>query len=204
MHTDKRAIVVTEIVLGQLRLDAFQQERNKVVFRSEDAATNRLWLRMRVEIPAEPAVVLASMCSCEFYLNGVRIGATGDLDLPRPAASTRVHSFVVPASIPPGPALLAVRQYHPPGIEAIIPFHFQQAIRVAESRRAVEVAQAISDARTLRSHIRLALFLLALGSVLAASAGVREKVPPAGTVFAVNVIVLPTVTPPAFSATSRA
>ncbi len=72
-----------------------------VVFRSEDAATNRLWLRMRVEIPAEPAVVLASMCSCEFYLNGVRIGATGDLDLPRPAASTRVHSFVVPASIPP-------------------------------------------------------------------------------------------------------
>ncbi len=145
-----------------------------VVFRSEDAATNRLWLRMRVEIPAEPAVVLASMCSCEFYLNGVRIGATGDLDLPRPAASTRVHSFVVPASIPPGPALLAVRQYHPPGVEAIIPFHFLQAIRVAESRRAVEVAQAISDARTLRSHIRLAIFLLALGSVLAASAGVRR------------------------------
>ena len=107
-------------------------------FRAEDTATNRLWLRMRVEVPAEPTVVLTRMCSCEFYLNGVRIGAAGNLDVPRPTATKGFRSFVIPASTAPGPALLAVRQYHQPGVEAVTSFRIAQAIRVVESREAGE------------------------------------------------------------------
>ncbi len=144
------------------------------VFRAEDAAQNRLWLRMRVEIPAEPAVVLTRMCSCEFYLNGVRLGATGDLDQPRPDAVRDAQIFFIPDSVAPGPALLAVRQYHPPGFEASWPvLHFRN-IGVMESRHARSAGQTINQSATRIYQFRLFFLLLALGAVLAAGAGVQR------------------------------
>ena len=144
------------------------------VFRAEDAAQNRLWLRMRVEIPVEPAVVLTYLCSCEFYLNGVRLGATGDLDQPRPAAVRDQQSFFIPASFSPGPALLAVRQYHPPGGEALFPLLRSPVIRVIESRRAGAAGQAIGQGFLRTQLARLAFLLLALGAVLVAGVGVHR------------------------------
>ena len=46
-----------------------------------DYLQNRSWMRARVAIPAgEPAVIVSQNCPCEFFVNGLRIGATGDLD----------------------------------------------------------------------------------------------------------------------------
>jgi len=86
----------------------------------EDFAVNRIWSRSRVVIPnAQPVALVTRFCMCELYLNGVRIGATGDLNAPRPSPGRSVQVFWLPASIPPGPALLAVREYLPPGYEAV-------------------------------------------------------------------------------------
>jgi sigma-B regulation protein RsbU (phosphoserine phosphatase) len=144
------------------------------VFRAEDAATNRVWLRMRVEIPAEPAVVLTYHCSCEFYLNGVRLAGTGDLDQPRPVAAFNPQSFPIPASFAPGPALLAVRQYYPPGVEAVFPMLRRQNIRVIESRRAGSAGEMISLYLTGLQLFRLVCVVLALGAVVAGGAGVQR------------------------------
>jgi serine phosphatase RsbU (regulator of sigma subunit) len=48
------------------------------VFRPEDAVQNRLWLRMRVEIPAEPAVVL-TRSSPGAILAGLNDGLSGQV-----------------------------------------------------------------------------------------------------------------------------
>ena len=144
------------------------------VFRPEDAVTSRVWLRMRVEIPAEPAVVLTYACSCEFYLNGVRIGATGDMDQPRPVAAFDPQSFSIPASFAPGPALLAVRRYHPPGFEASWPMLRVKNVRVMESRLSGFAGQAINRGLTRTQLFRLVFLVLALGAVLAAGAGVQR------------------------------
>lgn len=101
----------------------------------QDATENRLWLRMRVTLPAqEPAAVWVFRCPCEMFLDGVRLGATGNLNLPRPDASGEVHVFPIPPSFAGRSALLAVRQYHAPGIGAATGFPGWLQVRIVPVR----------------------------------------------------------------------
>ena len=57
--------------------------RHRRVRPMEDAKENRFWLRMRVTVPeagpaGEAAVVAVIRCPCEVFLDGIRLGATGD------------------------------------------------------------------------------------------------------------------------------
>ena len=84
----------------------------------DDYLQNRSWMRARVKIPAgEPAVIVSQHCPCEFYVNGLRVAAIGDLNQRRPFTPRGIRIFPLPASIPPGEAVFAVRRYDPPGLE---------------------------------------------------------------------------------------
>ena len=88
----------------------------------DDYLQNRSWLRARVTIPAgEPAVIVSQHCPCEFYVNGLRVAAIGDLNQARPHTPPGIRIFPLPAGIPPGEAVFAVRRYNPPGLESVSP-----------------------------------------------------------------------------------
>ena len=85
----------------------------------DDYLQNRSWMRAHVMIPAgEPAVIVSQHCPCEFYVNGIRIAAIGDLNQPRPHTPRGRRIFPLPVGIPPGEAVFAVRRYDPPGLES--------------------------------------------------------------------------------------
>ena len=66
----------------------------------DDYLQNRSWMRARVTIPAgEPAVIVSQHCPCEFYVNGIRVAAIGDLNQPRPHTPRRIRNFLLPAGI---------------------------------------------------------------------------------------------------------
>ncbi len=140
-----------------------------------DSASNRLWLRMRVAIPAgEPSVVLVYRCPCEVFLNGIKLGGTGNLNEPRPATARGLHAFDVPGGIQPGTALLAVRQYHPPGRDVSIPYWgARQVVRLVPRSGLLDTA-AKAQAQDDVYPPRVVLYVLALGGLLAALAGARR------------------------------
>jgi hypothetical protein len=141
---------------------------------SADSAENRLWLRMRVTVPADPAVVLVYRCPCEVFLDNVRLGATGNLDLPRPDTTGELRVFPIPSTLAGRVAVLAVRQYHPPGIEASLGFVAWQRIRLTAVRNVGPVAEEVRQSTEFPYIFRLGFLLLALGGLLAAAAGQRR------------------------------
>ena len=58
-----------------------------------DYLQNRSWMRARITIPAGgPAVIVSQHCPCEFYVNGLRVAAIGDLNQDRPHTPGRFAS----------------------------------------------------------------------------------------------------------------
>ncbi len=140
-----------------------------------DAAENRLWLRTRVTVPAdEPAAVLVYRCACEVFLNGVRLGATGDLDVPRPDATGHLRVFPIPPELGGRTAVLSVRQYYPPGIEAAHGFAFWLRVRVLTIRDVAAAAWAIRQTVEMPYLVRFMFLVLALGGLLSAATGQRR------------------------------
>ncbi len=141
----------------------------------EDSAENRLWLRSRVTVPAqEPAAVLVYRCACEVFLDGVRLGATGNLDTPRPVATGDTRVFPIPVDLAGRSAVLAVRQYHPPGIEAAHGFATWQRIRVLAVHDVGPVTEVIRQSVETPYFVRLMFLWVALGGLLAAATGQRR------------------------------
>jgi len=151
----------------------------------EDSAWNRLWLRMRVEIPVgEPAVVLVYRCSCEVFLNGVKLGGTGNLDETRPAAVRGLRAFDVPAATPGGTALLAVREYFPPGRDLSVPFWAtRQAVRVEPRSRLLAAGDEVRADDVY--PLRILIYSVALGGMVVALISARRD----STVLALMVYV---------------
>jgi len=136
-----------------------------------DLAVNRLWVRMRVEIPAgEPSTLVVRTCPCEFYLNGRRLGATGDLNAARPKAGRIVQAFPIPPDVPAGPALLAIREYHPPGFEAFFAIWRNHNVLLVPASRLLFTIE--SETRNIGLVISV-LLLLILTAVCAVLAGER-------------------------------
>ncbi len=137
----------------------------------EDLAVNRMWIRMPVTIPAgEPSTLVVRLCPCEFYLNGIRIGATGDLNARRPTAGRIVQAFPIPAGVPAGRALLAIREYHPPGFEAFFAIWRNHNILLVPASHLIF---AIEDQTRNIGLVISILLLLILTAVCAVVAGER-------------------------------
>jgi sigma-B regulation protein RsbU (phosphoserine phosphatase) len=142
----------------------------------EDAKENRFWLRMRVTVPdavpGEPAAVSVFGCPCEVFLDGVRLGATGDLNAARPQTTNDLTVFPVPAALGGRSAVLAVRLYNPPGREAANE-PFSGRIRLLPVRDGGRVAAERQEV-LLPYVVRLIFAVLALGGLLAAALGQRN------------------------------
>ena len=140
----------------------------------EDAKENRFWLRMRVKVPAgEPAAVAVIGCPCEVFLDGVRLGATGDLNAARPRTTNDLTLFPVPAALWGRSVVLAARLYIPPGREASNEPFSAMRIRLLPARDVGRVAAERQDL-LLPFFVRFSFAVLALGGLLAASLGQRN------------------------------
>jgi hypothetical protein len=141
----------------------------------EDAKENRFWLRMRVTVPAgEPAAVFVIRCACEVFLDGFRLGATGDLNAPRPKTTKGLTVFPVPAGLAGRSVVLAARLYHPPGREAWAGLVTWISIRLLPVREVGPVAAQIEEVWDFAVSVRSIFLLLALGGLLAAALGQRN------------------------------
>ena len=137
----------------------------------EVLAVNRSWTRHRVEVPAgEPSVLVVRFCACEFYLNGIRIGATADLTGSRPESGRAVQVVWLPANTPPGEGLLAVRRYHTPG-QVAISGRGLSLIQLVGISRLQTTLDATYNFRFMGEVAAILLFLLA--AVLVTLAGQR-------------------------------
>jgi hypothetical protein len=140
----------------------------------EDAKENRFWLRITVTVPArEPAAVAVIHCPCEVFLDGVRLGATGELNAPRPKTTSDLTVFPVPAALAGRSVVLATRLYHPPGREAGSGPLSSVRIRLLAVRE-MGVAAQIQDDSEFPFVVRFTFLLLALGGLLAAALGQRN------------------------------
>ncbi len=141
----------------------------------EDSAWNRLWLRMRVQIPlGEPAVVLVYRCPCEVFLNGVKLGGTGNLDETRPATVRGLRAFDVPAAMRAGTGLLAVRAYYPPGRDLSVPFWAARlAVRVEPRSRLLAAGDEVR-AQDDVYPLRILLYSVTLGGMVVALISARR------------------------------
>ncbi|MBL8214024.1 MAG: SpoIIE family protein phosphatase [Bryobacterales bacterium] len=139
--------------------------------RMDEFRTNRLWIRTTVVVPAgEPAVLVFRFCACEFYLNGKRVGSTGDLNAPRPDPGRLVQSIPLPSDTPPGPALLAIRHYVPPAFE-IVGSAWRRSIPTLVPSR--DVLRAYREVRFFMFEQVAGIMLLILVAAAAALAGLR-------------------------------
>ncbi len=140
----------------------------------EDAKENRLWLRMRITVPAgEPAAVAVFRCPCEVFLDGIRLGATGDLNAARPLTTDELTVFPVPAALAGRSVVLAARLYQPPGREVASGLIAATSIRLLPVREVGRVAAQIQDYK-FPIVVRVIFLLLALGGLLAAAIGQRN------------------------------
>ncbi len=140
----------------------------------EDAKENRFWLRIRVTVPdGEPAVVAVFRCPCEVFLDGIRLGATGDLNAARPRTTEEFTIFPVPAALAGRSVVLAARLYLPPGREASSgPIPGTRILLLPV--RDIGVAAQLQEDYEFPHVIRSIILLLALGGLLAAAIGQRN------------------------------
>ena len=148
--------------------------RHRRIRPMEDAKENRFWLRTRVTVPAgEPAAVAVFRCPCEVFLDGVRLGATGDLNAARPHTTSDLTVFPVPPALAGRSVVLATRLYHPPGREAANGPIAGARIRLLPVREMGVAAQTQEDSE-FPFVVRSIFLLLALGGLLAAALGQRN------------------------------
>ena len=141
----------------------------------EDAKQNRFWLRMRVTVPAgEAAAVAVIRCPCELFLDGIHLGATGDLNAARPKTTRELREFPVPAALAGRSVVLAARMYQPPGSEAVSGPISGTRIRLLPVRDVGQVATQIRREYEFPYVVRSIFLLLALGGLLAAALGQRN------------------------------
>jgi sigma-B regulation protein RsbU (phosphoserine phosphatase) len=141
----------------------------------DDYLQNRSWLRARVTIPAgEPAVIVSQNCPCEFFMNGLRIGATGDLNQARPNAPRGVRFFPLPAGLSPGPAVFAVRRYDSPAVESVSYTWARSSALVLPASRAEQALNRFDGNVQQSGLISLCLTLAALVALLGATWGLRK------------------------------
>ncbi len=141
----------------------------------DDYLQNRSWMRARVTIPAgEPAVIVSQHCPCEFYVNGLRVGAIGDLNQARPETPREVRIFPLPASIPPGEAVFAVRRYDPPGLENVNYAWARSSAMVVAASREGEALVRFAKNISASAQINFLVTLIALAALLGATLGQRK------------------------------
>ena len=112
-------------------------------------------------------------CPCEVLLDGIRLGATGDLNATRPKTTSDLTVFPVPAALAGRSVVLATRLYHPPGREAANGPIAGARIRLLPVRDMGVAAQTQEDSE-FPFVVRSIFLLLALGGLLAAALGERN------------------------------
>ena len=141
----------------------------------EDYLQNRSWLRARVTIPAgEPAVIVSQHCPCEFYVNGLRVAAIGDLNQARPDTPRGIRIFPLPASIPPGEAVFAVRRYDPPVLENVNYAWGRSSALLVPARDADQALEQFAKTFLAPGRLNFLFVLFALGALLGATWGQRK------------------------------
>jgi hypothetical protein len=128
-----------------------------------------------VTIPAgEPVVIVSQNCPCEFFVNGLRIGATGDLDQARPYTPRGVRFFPLPAGLPPGSAVFAVRRYDPPAVESVGYSWARSSALLLPASRAEQALKQFDGSVQQSGLITFCLTLAALVALLGATWGLRK------------------------------
>ena len=141
----------------------------------DDYLQNRSWMRARVTIPAgEPAVIVSQHCPCEFYVNGLRVAAIGDLNPPRPYTPREIRIFPLPAGIAPGDAVFAVRRYDPPGQESIVSSWGGSSALLAPASGADQALEQFAKTILAPSRFLVLVVLFALAALLGATWGQRK------------------------------
>ena len=141
----------------------------------EDYLQNRSWLRARVTIPAgEPAVIVSQHCPCEFYVNGLRVAAIGDLNQPRPHTPREIRIFPLPAGIPPGEAVFAVRRYDPPGLENVNYAWARSSALLVPASGADQALEQFAKTVLAPGRLIVLFVLFALAALLGATWGQRK------------------------------
>ncbi|MBL8214047.1 MAG: serine/threonine-protein phosphatase [Bryobacterales bacterium] len=144
----------------------------KGLTRWQEWLENRLWIRSRIVIPesADQLALVVRFCLCEVYLNGVLVGALGDLSQPRPLNVSRVAVLWLPRDVEPGPRVLAIRHYLPPGYEVVAALWRYGHPQLVRSR---DVPAALEGASRLWFQETAFLLSLVLTALLAGLWGQR-------------------------------
>ena len=141
----------------------------------DDYRQNRSWMRARVTLPAgEPAVIVSQHCPCEFYVNGLRVAAIGDLNQPRPHTPRGIRIFPLPASIAPGEAVFAVRRYDPPGLENVNYTWARSSALLVPASGADQALKQFEKTVLAPALINVLFVLFALAALLGATWGQRK------------------------------
>ncbi|MEZ5356964.1 MAG: hypothetical protein R2762_30355 [Bryobacteraceae bacterium] len=141
---------------------------------NNDYLQNRSWMRARVTIPAgEPAVIVSQHCPCEFYVNGVRVAAIGDLNQPRPHTPRQIRIFPLPAGIPAGEAVFAVRRYDPPGLESVGYTWAKSSALLVPDSGADQALERFAKTVLASARLNVLFVLFALAALLGATWGQR-------------------------------
>jgi sigma-B regulation protein RsbU (phosphoserine phosphatase) len=141
----------------------------------DDYLQNRSWLRARVTIPAgEPAVIVSQHCPCEFHVNGLRVAAIGDLNQVRPYTPRGIRIFPLPASIPAGEAVFAVRRYDPPGLESVGFSWARSSALLVPASGADQALEQFEKTSLAPARLNILFVLFALAALLGATWGQRK------------------------------
>lgn len=110
------------------------------------------------------------------------MGATSNLDAPLPEVSHSFQTIRVPETIPSGPALLAIREYAPPGVEVLVPLSLQIVTRVRLIPASRAVAEVLLTRRTFEWLALPSIVLLMVLMMVLTTVGLRHWDPVAALV----------------------